>query len=237
MSLYWSTQSGLTRIALFGFMSVLFMSLTGIIFGNATTSERSVAIAQVLSALGSVLIVFLTTTIIRNNEVQIAETRAARLAQSRPQVAVSFYVGSDGTEDGELNLRIGHYGGGIANNVRFSFAPPLLNEDGVDIGANPPFSTGIALVPPGFRQKVEFGSFIGFREAWFLSVRPGGVQNVASRFAVTTILNDPLADNIEYTHTYVIDTDHLMGYNQTHYQVVPIEVIAAELQNENYRGE
>jgi hypothetical protein len=163
----------------------------------------------VTTLVATLLIVILTARNVEATAELVTESRDARFAQSRPQVLLSF----ERDKDDALALVVGHFGGGPAQNVRFMFAPTLINEDGMDIGAEPPFSAGIPLVVPGYRQRIQFGNFAEYQTKWLFGNRPDGINQTAGKFAATIKLNDPLANNTEYTNTYVLDLEHLFEFN------------------------
>jgi len=213
--LRWNTESALVRIAVVCVLLLLFGFSGAVVWGSNQTATRWGVWVTGLASFATMALVLLTVLTVRTSSQAISETRAARLAQSRPQVLVSF------ERDGDtLYLVIGHYGGGPARNVRFYFAPALKNDRGDDIGANPPLSTGVPIMPPSFRQRVSFADFDDYRTYWFLGVWPDGIISTPGKFSATIKLNDPLANDHEYISTYVLDLDHLMDIQRSEWESI-----------------
>ena len=163
------------------------------------------SLAAMISALVALVAIHQSRQSLDVSKATVDEARDARLAQSRPQVLVSFEV-----EDNTICAVVGHYGGGPARNVRFNFHPPLKNHQGDDIGAKPPFATGIAMVVPGHRQRVQFADFGEYYLYFLIDESPQGIVMRASQFALTISLSDPLANDREYVTTYVLELEHLL---------------------------
>lgn len=210
-------------LAVFGYLLRSLVDQTAISRFSAFAAFAS-AVAAFVAAVTTFLIVMLTARNVEATADLVTETRDARLAQSRPVILISFEVDS---HNGRLNLLIGHYGGGPARNVQFRFAPKLLNEENKDIGAEPPFSTGIPLITPGYRQTAPFGTFAGYRSRWFFGPRPDGTRDTPGQWAATITFNDPLANDQKYTDTFVLGVEHLFEYNLTFYEDLTAEKIAA----------
>ena len=155
-------------------------------------AQRAAAFISAVSAVTSLMVVILTSFAVADTRDSLRESRAARRDQSRPQVLVSFEMGS------KIELVVGHYGGGPARDIEFDFKPPLVNSRGDDITAEAPFSTGIPLMVSGERQRVEFDYARHAYDKWVTAVKPDSTVTWASRFAVTIKLSDPMAGNSEY---------------------------------------
>jgi hypothetical protein len=181
------------------------------------SAPRYVLATAFVSAFNAIMILLYTRENILATKQMVTESRDGRLAQSRPQVLVSFEVE---TKLKDFVLMIGHYGGGPARNVRFEFKPPLVNHEGTDIGAKPPFSTGIPLMVPGQRQRVWFADFSTYQLDWLINESPQGIVSIPSKFATTITLNDPLADDQEYKTTYVLDLEHLLERQRPRWESV-----------------
>lgn len=205
LNLPWNTEGGLVRIAAASVLLLLLIFSVAVVWsGNRTAGRWGIWVTGVAS-FATMTLVLLTYLTVRTSERAIAETRAARLAQSRPQVLVSF------ERDGKaLNVVIEHHGGGPARNVRFDFKPPLKNHEDEDIGAKPPFSTGVPMMAPRFRHVARFADFNAYALDWLASETPEGVTSNSGQFAVTIILNDPLANDERYAYSYKLDVAHLM---------------------------
>ncbi len=218
-SLIWNDKRvlGYLVLALSGLLVYALVSVEG----DAETVNVGVArwsgVATAVSAFAALAVVVLTLEVVNANRDAVTETRNARLAQSRPQVLVSFEVDE---EDQQIYVVIGHYGGGLARNVRFDFKPPLVNLNGDNIGALPPIATGITMVVPGHRQRVRFEDFSDYRLHFMIDEDPKGVISHPSKYAVTIWLRDPLANDIEYRTTYVLDLEHLMTYTRSKWETV-----------------
>ena len=86
-----------------------------------------------------------------------------RRLQTRPQVLVDFERKPSQERGRErLVLAIKHFGGGPALDVQFAFKPPLVNHEKRDFQDDPPLSTGIAVMPPGYYHEMDFSDFLEF---------------------------------------------------------------------------
>jgi hypothetical protein len=118
-----------------------------------------------------------------------------------------------------LVLVIKHFGGGPALDVQFAFDPPLVNERGANFQIEPPLSTGIAVMPPGFSVEVKFTDFYEFQQRAGLTriVNSMGAEVDPTRlsFQATVTLRDPIGDDKTYPLTYKLDLAHLMQYTMS----------------------
>ena len=114
-------------------------------------------------------------------------------------------------------LVIEHFGGGPALDVQFSFSPPLVNHTRRDVGGEPPLSTGVAVMPPGYRKEIEFDDFGEYQGLAGITRLAVGMANLSTEivpllFETTISLRDPLGDDQVYRTTYQLDLRQLMTY-------------------------
>jgi hypothetical protein len=117
----------------------------------------------------------------------------------------------------DIYIVVEHFGGGPAFDVRFAFDPPLVNHDWHEFHEDPPFSTGIAFVPPRSSLSIRFDDFNHYQDdagGTRIVVRDMGVPGriLPLTFRTTVTLRDPLAEDKEYVTSYDLDLQHLMDY-------------------------
>ncbi|CAA9561895.1 MAG: hypothetical protein AVDCRST_MAG59-2659 [uncultured Thermomicrobiales bacterium] len=178
--------------------------------------------AGFLSALAALVVGWLTRRSVETAEAVLREAREGRLAEFRPVVLVTFERRAD-----DLVLVVAHYRGNPALNVRFAFSPPLVNEMGKDVGAEPPFSIGIPVVVPSYRQAVRFGSFEEYRAHWHYGVERDNTETVTGRFEATVTLTDPQAQDREQAQTFVLDANPLFEFTRSFWRPAPPRPIAS----------
>ncbi len=147
----------------------------------------------------------------------MGEQANIRRLQTRPQVLVYFARSRDRKMLEMLVLVIEHFGGGPALDVQFTFSPPLVNSEGTTFANEPPFSTGIAVMEPGFRREIKFDDYHQFQKR-------AGTTRIGSRviradieetrldFEATVTLRDPIGDDLRYETRYKLDLRDLMPY-------------------------
>ncbi len=118
-----------------------------------------VSIAQLLSALGTLLLAGLTVANVLLTRSTVQEMQAARISQERPQVIVDV----DLDNQHMLDVVVKNIGAGAAKGITFEFSHPLVRAGGA---ANEPplseldhFKKGIDFLAPGAQIRTAWGTY------------------------------------------------------------------------------
>jgi hypothetical protein len=118
-----------------------------------------VSVAQLLSALGTLLLAGLTVANVRLTRRTVGEMQTARIAQHRPQVIVDV----DLDNQYMLDVVVKNIGGGAAKDITFEFSHPLVQAGSAE--QKPPlseldhFRKGIDFLAPGAQIRTAWGTY------------------------------------------------------------------------------
>jgi hypothetical protein len=170
-----------------------------------------------VSDLASIVIPLITLgALLSWHKELLAEQASMRRLQTRPQVLVYFARNPNPETNREmLMLVIEHFGGGPALDVQFAFDPALVNSEGKTFAKELPFSTGIAVMKPGFRREIEFDDYYRFHGQAGATrigkrVIRADIEETRLDFQATVTLRDPIGDDQQYTTRYNLDVSDLM---------------------------
>jgi hypothetical protein len=171
-----------------------------------------------VSDIASIVIPLVTLAALLGWHKELLDEQATmRRLQTRPQVLVYFARKLNPETNREmLVLVIKHFAGGPALDVQFSFTPPLVNHEGKTFADEPPFSTGVAVMTPGFHREVEFDDYYEFQNEAGLTRIVGSlgheIDTTQLSFEATVTLRDPIGDDQQYVTRYRLDLSDLMPY-------------------------
>lgn len=118
-----------------------------------------VLIAQMLSAVATVILAVLTAANVALTRKTVIEMQQARISQDRPQVIVD----ADMSDQWMLDVVVKNIGSGAARNIRFEFSHPLVT--GGSGGEREPlselahFKDGIDYLAPGAELRTAWSTF------------------------------------------------------------------------------
>jgi hypothetical protein len=148
---------------------------------------------------------------------QVRHARQIRLDQSRPYVVVTLEPGQTSIQFVEVVIR--NVGSTAAFNTTIAVTPPLVRarEDaGAPMAAAKVFTEPIAIMAPGFEQRMWFDSYIE---------REPLKDDLPSSHTAVVSYSD--RDGHSWTDTYVLDVD--AGRGQMHVEAFGIHHAAAAL--------
>lgn len=123
-----------------------------------------VSVAQIASAVGTLILAALTFAYVLFTRSMVKELRETRLAQERPQVIVD----ADYSSNDVINLVVRNIGKGAAKEITFEFSAPMesswsLEEhsEAVPLNELPYFKKGLDFLAPGAEISTLWDSYIG----------------------------------------------------------------------------
>lgn len=145
------------------------------------------SIAQIASAVGTLVLAALTFAYVLFTREMVKEARETRIVQERPEVIVD----ADYADQDVIDVVVRNIGRGAAKDVTFEFSSPLVSSmsnregsEGVPLNELPYFKEGIEFLAPGAEIRAFWDSYTGL----FPLLQENGLQNgitITSRYKST----------------------------------------------------